>query len=232
MFSKEDVNIQVNLFNKYMNTSIPQIEKIVHYGEEYFSAKIDVSELQNNKHILHISSSLYKEDLNIQHSILWHEFVHILDFYNFKNSATDVRNILKTYSEAHATKIQMKYILNVPLEQRIFTRYSDLIPTIKVAKDTFDNSIYNANLFSWTFDIHVFDMMVTEFCYYCGLLTLTPNSIQMLTKSINAYPSEFKIELYVLGIAILNKNIDGCEIIYSKIIDKAQKLIIESSKIK
>ena len=77
-----------------------------------------------NDYIIHFSNCLDDCVQQYQKSVIWHEATHIHDIIEIKNKYPDkdISSIIASYSEAHATEIQLRYLLKLnSSEKTIFT---------------------------------------------------------------------------------------------------------------
>ena len=54
-----------------------------------------------------------------QIAVLWHEFTHISDFLYYKDGNLNILDIMKSYSEAHAENIKLRYLLDLKPNEKI-----------------------------------------------------------------------------------------------------------------
>ena len=119
MFSINFINEQREYFNLSTNYNIPKIDDTIYYNNEESFAFISHNEIKNNSYIIHVSSSLLESPKKFQIAVLWHEFTHISDFLYYKDGNLNILDIMKSYSEAHAENIKLRYLLDLKPNEKI-----------------------------------------------------------------------------------------------------------------
>jgi len=224
MLSLEQINKEVDLYNKYVNQDLPYIKDVVYSNSMQCDAKIITSDLELGKYIIYISSNTNNYLLEYQKSIVWHEFTHISDYLIYRENA-NIGDILKSISEAHAESIRLRYLLHLPINKTL-NRERRVI-AYKEKKDLLDNltgnygnqSIAAITVFDRDNDPLAFDHAITNFCYMCGYLTLLKeqDKIKICNYIISLYPQEYKDKLYALSHAILENDVVKSALTYKKI---------------
>lgn len=241
MLLLQEINKQVTEFNNYMNyTEIPFIEDII-YIEDLDSnpnAKIDFNDLIKNKYIIYLNKRLDKFPYKYQISVIWHELTHIFDFVTYKNKYKNIHELLKSYSESHAISIQLKYLADLKLDDKITNSnkevyYQDKIQSLaEISLNYFNRSCLYILKYFDTKNLLDFSESLNYFCYFCGYLTARSNSQTLFKGAMKKYPNNnYKNILIMLGESILSRNIQHSVKLYTdmylKEIEVNKRLITE-----
>ena len=101
-----------DLYNKYTSQSsyryLPDIN-LKEIKEDGVLAYFDFNELIDKKYNLKINKNIFQYNNNYIKSILFHEFTHLYDYINLKDSIeeNDLMQIMNSYSEYHASQIEL-----------------------------------------------------------------------------------------------------------------------------
>ena len=225
MFTLNEINQEVQKYNKYTSYNVPKFQSINHDDSDTYLGKIKSAEIINNNFVIHISNKLYDSPLEFQKSVVWHEITHLHDeLYFRKQQPSNVNGIMKTYSEAHATSIQLRYLLHISTKQ-IVNQGKRLLMYINGKEDLgfvtanyINNSIQALNDFQKTKSPQDFNLFINNFCYFCGYMMLkkTDDANKLFSYVITKYPKH-KTDLQLLYKSIINNDFEICSNIYSKL---------------
>lgn len=202
------------------------------------NAKIDFNDLIKNKYIIYVNKRLDKFPVKYQMSVIWHELTHIFDFVTYKNKYKNIHELLKSYSESHAISIQLKYLTDLKLDDKITTSdkevfYQGKIQSLAEISANYLNRSYSYMLkYFDTKNLLDFNESLNYFFHFCGYLTTRNNSQIIFKGAMKEYPSNnYKNILIMLGEAILNRNIQLTVKLYTdmylKEIEVNKRLIVE-----
>lgn len=236
MFTLEEINNEVHKYNKFMNhLSIPYFQSVKY--EEFLEAngEIKYSEISKETYVLHLSPQIDNFSIKRQKSIIWHEFTHCFDYFLYKDKY-DIKPLLKSYSESHATLVEMHYLTDTSLSEKvndvnIFVDWDENSKRIiDINTDLTEGFLKHMIAFEETGQPKIFNHAVNLFLYFCGSISLQSKGITILNKLMDTYPSAlFKSDLITLGNAILHKNIQLAVKTYKNMIKQAQ--IISMNKV-
>lgn len=206
MFTLDKINQEVQKLNEYTSYNVPEFQSIRHDNSSEYFGKIQGSEIKNNNFVIYISNKLYNCPLEFQKSVIWHETTHLYDELRFiKQESKNLDGIMKTYSEAHATSIQLRYLLHITMKQIVNQGKRSLIykngkeDLGLITANYINYSIKALNDFQKTKLPKDFDSFVNNFCYFCGYMMLkkTSDANKLSAYVISKYP-DHKNELQLL----------------------------------
>lgn len=234
MFTLDEINVELEKYNEFVGLKmIPQIHKIEYKDDLKSLGFVDDKDLVFNKYIIYLSSKTTNLPLMRQKAICWHELTHIADYLFYKDKY-DIKSLLKSYSEAHATFIEMHYLTNTPLSQKIKNvnmkiEYSnELTKVLDVNANHADQFYKGMAMFLETKDPENFDYAMNHFLYFCGCLMLESKGKDIFKKLMQSYELPyFKSDLIILGESIFKKNIQLCIKTYNSIFVQAVELTIQ-----
>lgn len=222
MFTLEEINEERINFQKYTSYNIPIIQDIIVEDTNNFYAKIKKNDISNGRYFVHVSNIMDEVPLEYQKSIIWHEFVHLYDTFNINLNGNHLYYALDTYSEAHASSIQLRYLLHISLKAKISAERRTLIgENGKTTLDVISIDYFNKCIaMSRIIDIHptpeCFNALINYFCYFCGYLFLLKREdadkviVEAIKKLSQNHISIF-LELYQ---TIMDCNHEKCAAIY------------------
>lgn len=233
MITLEEINYEVDEFNKYMGTQIPYFSDLKFEDTYVHNAKIKKEDIFNNNFTLYIGKPFETNDLKSKKAILWHEFTHVMDILDLKEKYDSDRlsGIISTYSEAHAESIKARKLLNINLNKqlklgeakrkRIYLSGGQSSILSQYEKFYIKSSVKGLELFfaSSVPDANLFDIFLNNFCYFCGFLKLH-NKIEadkMILDVINEYPKELIPTLKDLYKAIMSNDFERCSELYDNL---------------
>lgn len=207
MLTLQEINKQVDLYNSCDKAnSVPYFDEIVLINNEKTLASVKFEDLKNDKHIIYVSNELSNYDKREQLAILWHEFTHVADYYKNHDKIDNIQYVLKTYSEAHATSIELTR-LSHPNDDNLFWKEGKYASAIEVAKSYFSQSANASIRFAESKHPYDFNEMTTQFCYFCGCLMLYNTAHLAYAKLMQDYPKNYFNEINAIGLAIINHDI-------------------------
>ena len=227
MFTLEEVNKEIPKYNKYTSYNISNIHSIEYTNlNENMQAKVDYDDLIQNKYIIHISNDLNACPIEYQKAVLWHEFTHIYDYECYKTKEENIiKGILKSYSEAHAESILLRYLLHITPRQIIHSERRNIIYSggkseLNIVSRNYINiSIELLKKFNNNQSFEKFSSAINNFCYFCGYLLLKKKSdaIKLSDYAISLYPEQYISDLKLLYQAISNNEVGVSALIYNKL---------------
>lgn len=100
-------------FQKEYNLKLPDISEVKYDKTDEFWGKFNTQDLYDRSYILHICDELLSENKKFMKQILYHEFTHLSDSLQFLDkSYKEFENIMQSYSEYNAAKVEMIERLN------------------------------------------------------------------------------------------------------------------------
>ena len=224
MFTIEQINKEIDSYNEYTGYNIPHAHKVFYGDFSRCEAKVKTTDLYLGKYVIYISNIMNGYHKEYQKSVLWHEFTHIRDYIAYTKEDGYIDDIMKSYSEAHAESIKIRYLLHLPINKLLGKERRTII--IKNKKESLDlltasyvnHSISDINSFLLNNDPYDFDHAISNFCYMCGYLVLVkePDRTRLIDYIIGLYPNEYKSDLYNLSTFIFETDIRKCALIYKK----------------
>lgn len=229
MFTLKEINNEVPVFNKFMNyISIPYFQSVIYDENMDACGKIKYEDISQNKYILYLSNQIDKFSIKRQKSIIWHEFTHCFDYLAYKDKH-DIKPLLKSYSEYHATLVEMHYLTDTSLSEKvndtnIFIDWEENQRRIvEINADLAEDFLKHMIVFEKTGEPKIFNHAVNQFLYFCGSISLQSKAILLFNKLMDSYPSTlFKNELISLGNAILHRNVQLAVKTYKNMFEQAQ----------
>lgn len=214
MLTLEEINQEVDKFNKFVNyISVPYVQNLVYDDTMGALGKVKYDDLSQDKYIIYLSPAINKFSLKRQKSIVWHELTHILDYCAYKDKY-DIKALLKSYSETHATNVEFHYLTNTSLIQKV--NDTNIIvdwdenrkKIVDINAEMLDLFLRNMILFSESGEPGYLDQGINNFLYFCGSIAMQSKAKNILAMVMSNYPAElFKTEFVQLGNAVLHKNI-------------------------
>lgn len=228
MFTLDNINKEIDSFNRYLACNIPYLSGFEYSNTEKYYGEIRKEEIINNNFIIHFSDRLNGCVLKYQKSIIWHECVHILDILKMKDKVgnDELGYMMSTYSEAHAKAIQIRFLLNLSQKQIVNqgTRYLPYVDNEKenlgtVTSSLANQSISSAKRFLETNKPNDFNQWINNFSYLCGYMMLKKkvDANKLMAHVIKLHPEKFHNDLRDLYQYILSENILGCKTTYLKL---------------
>lgn len=106
---KQQHNVYSDIYKQ-----LPSIQKIIPISSSIVVANFKTEELYNQKYVLYVNQFLLKKSKTYINSILFHEFTHMADSINLreKYELKDFKSLMHTYSEIHASEIEMNIVLS------------------------------------------------------------------------------------------------------------------------
>jgi predicted SprT family Zn-dependent metalloprotease len=203
-----DMKIQ-QVYNTYQNEykiKLPKLRKIKYVENSKFWAQCNSNELYKKNYILNINNELLMKNNNFIRQILYHEFTHLADSIQFLDRAVeDYRNIMVSYSEFHASKVEMIERIkketnsnNITLETNIthvgtLTIKSFMEQSFNLMKQDLDKMAKNNSLESFFYDTnHIYYLYgyiaaLKDFGidYQINIYTLNPAFLSVINKIQN-----------------------------------------------
>lgn len=169
----EVIELQVKLsWMKYCKeyVTIPNIQQIKLINDDDDSlGRVYATDLYKKSYILYVKEEIFKYPDTSIDAILFHEFTHITDSLLYlKNDYQSFKDILSTYSEFHASKVEMEQLLKSVTDDKISGNseitFNDGILTINSLMNQAFNHIVNG------FAIISKDTIesMRNIYYYCG----------------------------------------------------------------
>lgn len=222
MFTLEEINNEVHKYNKYTSYEIPEFQKVEHDNSNKYFGEIRRNEIMNDNYIIHISDRLYDCPLEFQKSVIWHEATHLYNIINFKENE-NIEGIMKTYSEAHAESIQLRFLLHINPKQIVnqgtrFLIYETGKEELSIVTGNYINhSLQALNNFQMSKSPNDFDLFTNNFCYFCGYMMLKKrkDADKLASYAISLF-SKYKTDLQLLYKSIIDKNFEMSSNIYIK----------------
>ncbi|AMJ42346.1 hypothetical protein [Anaerotignum propionicum] len=214
MYTIEEINIEIEKFCKSTSYKIPPIKHCLHVNSDDFIAQVRRNNEIENGYELLISNDIYKYKKEYQKAVLWHEFTHMYDSLKFKDESKIVFDaMIKTFSESHATTVELKYLLHISMNQTSRINLNNRVLTWRNGKENLDlitanyinQSIHHFNNFLLTKNPYDFNSGRTQFCYFCGYLMLEDKTkaCKLLDGVMCYFPEQYRKNLSELGKAIL-----------------------------
>lgn len=215
MITLEYVNHQLAIFNHNYNSKLPELSSIIPDTLQTNDASVLLSELRENKFILHYNecvNSYLEKSLN---GILWHEFTHMLDYlsryrnYKFRNL------LMQSVSEYNAKRCEMKYLTDT-LDTSNRVKLDYMIPfnntTVeigKVVKMYVRQSWQNLNSFIVSKKPSDFVCGEKYWFYYLSALTVLEDGESYTSKFIDNFDSRYHDLLLTIITGFENNDIDS-----------------------
>lgn len=237
MFTLEEINEEVMKFNKYLSCIIPDITSFEYSDTQRYYGEVKKEEIVNGLYIIHFSNLLNNCVESYQRSVIWHELVHIYDILWMINQYpdTDVSTIISSYSEAHATEIQLRYLLKITPIQ-IVNRGKRYLPYKNndkedlsvITSEYINQSIQFAKNFQNSNNLNDFKSFINNYCYLCGHMKMKrkADADKLIDYVHNLFPQKYQKKLLELYNNIITNNYLGCGIIYSQMIADAMEDLI------
>ena len=191
-------NIIKSLRNCYCNeiNTIPELEIKIIQDSDW--AKIYIDDLYIKKYLLYISPDLFENGIESIQVIIYHEFTHISDSLIFLNKTRDeYSNIMKIYSETHASQIQLEKMINISHCENIKNDiiYNGNILTIESflnqTKQHFLSKLYNLTDAENTLIINESDV-IYDIYYFSGYLLAIKNKDIKYIPDFSNIPERYK----------------------------------------
>ena len=232
MFTVDEVNKEIQNYIKYTSYNVPTIQEVIYVDSYDWYGEVTNQEILENKYIIRFSNNLDNCPLEFQKSVIWHEVTHIVDIINNKHLETSaLGGMMSTYSEAHATAIQLRFLLHITPKQIVnqgkrVLYYSNGRQDIGTVTANYINKSYQYLMdFGETKQPKDFQSFIREFSYFCGYMFLknTKDAESLMDAIIKKFPQSYQSDLYDLYIHIVTSNHIGCAAIYTKL--KAEAMI-------
>lgn len=234
MFALNDINNELEKYNRYMCSELKPLYDIRYIDKESADAQVKKQDLNNGKAIIYISKGIDNYPLAYQKSLIWHEFTHIYDYEKYSRVNKEFANdILKSYSEAHAESIKFRYLLKLSIKQPLTNVKTKIITekgitTFEIASGNLMNqSIYYMTQFLTSHNPYHFDNAINFALYFYGAISLLPKGKLVLKRVLEKYPKEFGYDVYEIGEAILQNDVDKAVNIYRRMTINAVKYSIQ-----
>lgn len=234
-------------FNNYKNQYNKHelhIDDIIMTENKSYWAEFLTKELYNKTYILYINEKLTQMNDRFVRCVLFHEFTHLADSYQFADIEYKVfMYIMYTYSECHASEIELIQkikLINEPvsIQSAMYTgetlkdfmdnKFSDIKCDIEKAVNN-NKAIKIRNLYYfcgylkaleeykivYTYHIHFQESLLTQYCNDIIKTMMHPHSVSQITKSY------INLRDYILKLRSLPK----CPACYSPKIKKISGLL-------
>lgn len=228
-----------NDYKKQYNQHELHLDNIVLTENKSYWAEFLAKELYNKNYILYINEKLTQMNDRFIKCVLFHEFTHLADSYQFTDAEYIVfMYIMNTYSECHASEVELIQkikLINEPISiqsvlytgetlkefmDNKFTDFEcDIKKTINNNKAISIRSLYyfcgylralEKYKISYTYNIHFQEKLLTEYCNNIIKIMKNPSNVSQITKSY------INLRDYILKLRRLPK----CPICNSRNIEK------------
>lgn len=232
MFTLEEINDEISKLNKYLKYNVPQIISFEYIDTNEFYGQVKREEITNNDYIIHFSNCLDDCVQQYQKSVIWHEATHIHDIIEIKNKYPDkdISSIIASYSEAHATEIQLRYLLKLNSSE-IIDQKKRYLPYKTNNKDVLGNitanyinqSVQYIKNFIISKNPKDFKSFINNYCYFCGYIRLKKktDTDKLVDYVHKLFPYKYQKQLLELCEDIYTNNYLGCGITYSEMLSDA-----------
>lgn len=232
MFTLDEINDEISKLNKYLKYNVPQIMSFEYIDTNDFYGQVKREEITNNDYIIRFSNCLDDCVQQYQKSVIWHEATHIHDIIDLQNKYPDkdISPIIVSYSEAHATEIQLRYLLKLNSSE-IIDQKKRYLPYKSNNKEVLGNItanyinqsvqyIKNYNVSRKPKDFKAF---ISNYCYFCGYMKLKKKSDadKLVDYVHKLFPYKYQKQLLELCKNIYIDNYLGCGIIYFEMLSDA-----------
>ena len=154
-------------------------------------AKFDALTLYEGKRILKINPDLFNQNESFVKEILYHEFTHLQDAFNFFTyDRESFKRLMMIYSEVHATEVQMDIILSTKVGNTITTfEELDLTYYMNISLHCMeDQFIYKCDKIT----LDTIKFSYREFYYFIGkLISLNKHNIEYTYEFSDELPTVF-----------------------------------------
>lgn len=241
MFTIEDINNEIDAYKKYTSYEVPYVQDVMYSKNDNYEAKVELHDLIDNKIVLYLSENIESYIYEYKKAVVWHEITHIYDFQKYINQdqvgVDNISDVLKSYSEAHAESIKLRYLLHLNLRQNIGKEKRVIVHKDKMCKlDLVSGNYGNQSIAALQEFISskkpaYFDLGINNFCYFCGYFSLhNKNDARKLSKYVlSFYPQRYIKDLTELYNSIYSKDAILASKIYKKI--KLEAMIYSISDI-
>jgi len=228
MFTLEEINNEVELFNKYTGYDVPQITEVLYdLTKEGSIGLVKQKEILNEMYCIHLNSNIHEFAIENQKAIVWHELTHVRDLLYYNNTVKDISSLMKTYSEVHAASIELKKLLGLnknsiqmDLNQHLnylgyYTKYEYVINyhttcTLKSLEDFLsDKKPYD------------FNFGINSFMYLCGSCIIIKNGCKIVNEKIDLFPKTYQDDLRLMCVYAFSNNHEGLSSLYPKMLETA-----------
>lgn len=223
MFDLNAINQELEKYNKYTSYNLPLLQNVEHDESTTYYGEIRKDEILSGNFTIHLSNSIYECTEEFQKSVLWHEFTHIYDILQYKEyPQKDLEGIMKSYSEAHAESIQLRYLLHMTPKQILnqgvrYVNYKTGKESLSVITSEYINmSIQSLTNFQISKSPQDFNSFTNNFFYFCGYMLLwkRENADKLAFHIISSYP-KYKDSLKMLYQSIMDEQYTTVASIYN-----------------
>lgn len=230
MFTLNDINSELQKYNKYMNSDLDRFADVIYKDDYYMDAQIKDNDLNSNIYKIYINNKMSSYPIQYQKSVLWHEFTHLYDHNKYLNESHEfTNNILKSYSEAHAESIKYRYLLHLSRTQPLMNYNVNVLTSEgsmsyqKASGSLMNQSVYYMNQFLITHNPYDFDNALNFAFYFYGAVSLLPKRSLILNKVLETYPKKFNYDIVNIGKAVFKKDVYKVIDIYINVKSEAVK---------
>lgn len=201
-----------NDYKKQYNQHELHIDNIVMAENKSYWAEFVVKELYNKNYTLYINEKLTQMNERFIRCVLFHEFTHLADSYQFADAEYIVfKYIMYTYSECHASEVELIQkikLINEPIsiQSKMYTgetlkefmdnQLSDVKYDIERAIN-YNEAINIRSLYyfcgylkaleeykiTYTYNIHFQENLLTDYCNNIIKIMMYQHSVSQITKS-------------------------------------------------
>lgn len=232
MFTLEEINDEISKLNKYLKYNVPQIISLKYIDTNEFYGQVKREEITNNDYIIYFSNCLDDCVQQYQKSVIWHEATHIRDIIEIKNKYPDkdISSIIASYSEAHATEIQLRYLLKLNSSE-IIDQKERYLPYKtnnreflgNITANYINQSVQYIKIFNASRNPKDFKSFINNYCYFCGYMRLNKrtDADKIVDYVHKLFPYKYQKQLLELYENIYTNNYLGCGINYSEMLSNA-----------
>lgn len=193
---RDKIIIWYNEFSTFINHQMPLLNGILFDIKEdnNINAKVQIQELELKKYIIHVNKRMINYLDNYNKAILFHEFTHIYDYLTCPPNINK-KTFLNSYSECHASSIELSILLSINYRQTVFFDQEQIVAWEDTKKPLIDivfmkSANAQKNLESLDID-NISKNPLTSLCYYLGYLKVFSNGIFVLKKEVELYKKPF-----------------------------------------
>lgn len=192
---------------------LPKLNTIIYTDDDTYWAQFRAEDLYNKKYILYLNNDLMNKNNKFIIQTLYHEFTHVNDSLLLnKHPMEDYKILMSSYSEFHASQIEMKKRIK-QCDSEIITldtliTHVGLLTIKSFMEQSFNNMISALNKMKQNINIANFYYDTKKIFYFFGYIkALNCFDIEY---NFNNYelPSAFMIDIMQIKDILLNDDVD------------------------
>lgn len=223
-------------FSTFINYQMPLLNDILFDIEEdnNINAKVQIQELELKKYIIHVNKRMINYLGNYNKAILFHEFTHIYDYLTCPPNINK-KTFLNSYSECHASSVELSILLSINYRQTVFLNQEQAIVWETTEKSLIDIVFMkstNAQRDLENLDIdNISKNPLTSLCYYLGYLRVFSNGMLVLKKEVELYKNPLDKLVIKLAQQYWGNNKNGVIKSYESIENQRLQMICDFYKV-